>query len=91
MILSLRHLIICSSFILLTACASVNAPPTCPDSTGVQCARVDQLDNMVDSGRLGETSSANNTVKSAAPMQVWLAPYQDSRGNYHPARVIERE
>ncbi len=95
MIFSIRNLIVSLSFIFLSACASVNSPPTCPDSTGVQCARVDQLDNMVDSGQLGQRDNTNThghyarSGQNQTLTQIWIAPYQDKHGHYHPARMIE--
>lgn len=97
----------------LSGCANMSAPPTCPDGTGLSCARVDQINTMVDRGQLsvtpiGRSSRGNagpfqnfsipypSTVKSGQPlwngekvMQVWVAPFKDSSGNYHQASLID--
>lgn len=59
----------------LSGCASMMSPPTCPDSTGLQCARVDQINHLVDSGQLGVPVS-NVTPTGTTPKGI-SGPYDN--------------
>src|ERR1700722_10841208 len=93
-------------FALLTGCAGLNSNFTCPMQPGVMCSSLDQVNTMIDQGKIGATPSAAaqskiadtqsqsqlNSVTISNPallrnpetvMRIWIAPYQDERGNYY--------
>lgn len=109
---------VAATILLLSGCQSMMSPPTCPDSSGLQCARTDQINTMINRGQLGVPSGPPTPVgqppagqrvsfknfskaypselKGGQPlwygesvMQVWVAPFEDNRGNYHEASHID--
>lgn len=40
------------SLVSLSGCAQMSAPPKCSDGSGLTCARVDQINHLVDTGTL---------------------------------------
>jgi len=48
--------------ILLTGCSSMNSKFDCPNKPGVNCRSLDQVNNMVDRGILGRSSSKERVV-----------------------------
>ena len=93
--------------VMLSGCGELNSQFTCPMKPGVTCQSLDQVNTMVDQGKLAEAKlkpaqptesvltvnvsySANDPV-SRAPEQVmrlWIAPYQDSQGNYFSSTQV---
>ena len=82
------HFFIVVGILTLTACASMTAPPRCPDSNGLSCARVDQINTMIDRGQFGEPVAGRFSQKDEKNNRIWIAPYTDESGNDHKARFI---
>ena len=60
----------------LSGCVSTMSPPKCSDSTGLQCARVDQINHLVDSGQWGlPVSNVLPTGNSSGPYDNFSTPY----------------
>lgn len=93
-----------TSSLLLSGCGELNSQFTCPMKPGVNCQSLDQVNSLVDQGKLAQ-SSPTQSMQSAstvdihylaaagdsnsaiqrnpeAVMRLWIAPYEDSRGNY---------
>ncbi len=92
---------------MLAGCGELNSQFTCPMKPGVNCQSLDQVNSLVDQGKLAEakptTLSSNDPVLtvnvsysadegvSRSPEQVmrlWIAPYQDNRGNYFSSTQV---
>ena len=89
---------------MLSGCGELNSQFTCPMKPGVTCQSLDQVNTMVDQGKLGEvkllshsdpvlTVSLNYSTDpvTRSPEQVmrlWIAPYQDNRGNYYSSTLV---
>lgn len=84
----------------LTGCAKLNEDFDCPAPNGGSCKRMDQVYEMVNSKgksltvasnpnpfviqrKLGEPTRYNEGV-----MRLWIAPYEDTDGNYHQANRV---
>jgi conjugal transfer pilus assembly protein TraV len=98
-LLTLGLMIGCSA--MLSGCGELNSQFSCPMKPGVTCQSLDQVNTLVDQGKLAEAKQKNlpsndpvltvNVSYSAddgvirSPekmMRLWIAPYQDSQGNY---------
>ena len=55
-----------SLFTLLTGCTGLNSSFTCPTQPGVMCSSLDQVNTMIDQGKIGATPSAVIQSKIAA-------------------------
>jgi conjugal transfer pilus assembly protein TraV len=109
-LLTLGLMIGCS--IILSGCGELNSQFSCPMKPGVTCQSLDQVNTLVDQGKLAEakpkTLPSNNPVltvnvsysadeavsrSSEQVMRLWVAPYQDNKGNYfsstHVYHVIQ--
>ena len=93
---------------VLSGCGELNSQFTCPMKPGVTCRSLDQVNTMVDQGKLAEAKpnpapssdplltvnvsySADNNEVTRSPesvMRLWIAPYQDSQGNYFSSTQI---
>ncbi len=108
----------------LSGCASLNSQFDCPMQPGVMCKSLDQVNKMVDQGKLGgpesECSACSCCKTCSTPtcsvpvaccnpvtpypiaainpgdplrygetvMRVWMAPFEDSHGNYYQPTVL---
>lgn len=88
----------------LTSCATLNEEFDCPAPKGGSCKRMDQVYDMVNGeGDVGHESLAvapkrNPLVVEGKPgeplrygegvMRLWIAPYEDTDGNYHQANQV---
>lgn len=89
---------------LLTGCEGLNSGFTCPLKPGVSCQSLDQVNTLVDQGKIAQVSTSQKTVQkiviaeggdsknihraSETVMRLWIAPYQDTHGNYFSASVV---
>lgn len=89
---------------VLTGCATLNEEFDCPAPKGGSCKRMDQVYDMVNGeGGVGHESLAvvpnhNPLViegRHEEPlrygegvMRLWIAPYEDTDGNYHQANQV---
>lgn len=53
----------------LTGCAEMNSDFTCPMTNGMQCKRIDQVNNSVDQGEIDTTGMDATTSASGASQQ----------------------
>lgn len=93
--------------LLLSGCGELNSQFTCPMKPGVTCQSLDQVNTMVDEGKLAEAkpsattstepvltvnvsySAHDSVTRSPEPvMRLWIAPYQDSQGNYFSSTQV---
>lgn len=90
--------------ILLSGCTRLNEDFDCPAPKGGSCKRMDQIYEMVNgqSGASGESlkvaPTRNPLVIEGKPgdplrygegvMRIWIAPYEDTDGNYHQANQV---
>ncbi|MFA6302190.1 MAG: type IV conjugative transfer system lipoprotein TraV [Legionella sp.] len=86
--------------LVLTGCAKLNEDFDCPAPKGGSCKRMDQVYDMVNGkGKsLAVTSNRNPLVIEGRPgqplrygegvMPLWVAPYEDTDGNYHQANRV---
>jgi hypothetical protein len=86
-----------STFAMLSGCASLNSQFDCPMKPGVVCKSLDEVNTMVDQGKLGGCAScskpltssissrsctaSSSDVTSTKATRIWIAPYQDKRGD----------
>lgn len=66
------------SFIVLTGCSTLNEHFDCPAPKGGSCKRMDEV---------YESINKEQQLAKPFPMQVWVAPYKDEQGQYHPAHM----
>jgi conjugal transfer pilus assembly protein TraV len=107
-LLTLGLILGCS--VMLSGCGELNSQFTCPMKPGVNCQSLDQVNTLVDQGKLAEAKptpilahsadpvltvnmsySADNNGVTRSPEQVmrlWVAPYQDNKGNYFSSTQI---
>jgi conjugal transfer pilus assembly protein TraV len=95
--------------VMLSGCGELNSQFTCPMKPGVTCQSLDQVNTMVDQGKLAEVKPTPLPAQSADPvltvninysvdggvtrspeqvMRLWIAPYQDSQGNYFSSTQV---
>ncbi len=89
----------------LTGCGELNSQFTCPMKPGVSCQSLDQVNSLVDQGKLAEAKPLSSTPSTLTVniqysnddvvtrqteqvMRLWIAPYQDSQGNYFSDSVV---
>ncbi len=94
----------------LMGCGELNSQFTCPMKPGVSCQSLDQVNTLVDQGKLAQSQSApsaettltvdirylansgdsTDSIKRnpETVMRLWIAPYQDSQGNYFSANTV---
>lgn len=78
--MKIRNVILLMVLILqLTACSSMNSSFDCPNSAGVMCKSVDQINGMVDSGQI---SGRTQTVSDNVSLQSEFQPYSVTSGFY---------
>lgn len=92
-----------SMFLLLTGCAEMNSQFDCPMKPGVHCESLDQVNERVNRGQMSRpnffkwkdsvnanyASTSDNALRHKETiMTVWIAPFQDTKGNYHEANVV---
>jgi conjugal transfer pilus assembly protein TraV len=103
-----------STFGMLSGCASLNSQFDCPMKPGVVCKSLDEVNTMVDQGKLGGSASCSKPLSTSvssgslvAPSsdtplkfshdastkvtRIWIAPYQDKRGDYYASTLVYRE
>jgi conjugal transfer pilus assembly protein TraV len=96
-----------STFAMLSGCASLNSQFDCPMKPGVVCKSLDEVNTMVDQGKLGGCAScskpltssissrsctaSSSDVTSTKATRIWIAPYQDKRGDYYASTLVYRE
>lgn len=81
--LTLSFLVV-TGIITLAGCAGMTSPPSCPDSTGLTCARVDQINTMIDRGQLGVTPIGQVPQGAAGPFHNFSASYPSSASSGEP-------
>lgn len=92
------------SGLCLSGCAKLNQDFDCPAPNGGSCKRMDQVYDMVNGdGGVGHEPLAvvpnrNPLAVEGRPgeplrygegvMRLWIAPYEDTDGNYHQANQV---
>lgn len=77
--------------ILLTGCSNLNSQFDCPMRPGVHCESLDQVNSRVDRGEIAYESrliSSSSVRRHETVLPVWIAPYEDTDGNYHQASEV---
>ncbi len=74
----------------LSGCAHMSAPPRCPDSSGISCARVDQLNTMIDRGELGVTPVGEVSKGEENPFSNFSASYTNAMETNQPLWQSEK-
>lgn len=64
-----------------TGCATLNENFDCPVPEGGSCKRMDQIYAEVNENPSASVVLSNNPEN----IRIWIAPYQDSEGNFHEA------
>lgn len=81
---------ISSIALTLTACASLNSDFECKMQPGVTCKSLDEINTMVDKGQFSANDplDINKSIASEKVLNMWIAPFEDTDGNYHhPHRI----
>lgn len=87
------------SGVFLSGCSTLNDSFDCPAPKGGTCKRMDQVYDMVNGHESLKASPRRNPLiidgKNGAPrssregvMRLWIAPYEDTDGNYHQANSV---
>jgi|HubBroStandDraft_4_1064222.scaffolds.fasta_scaffold968479_2 conjugal transfer pilus assembly protein TraV len=96
----LSFITFCMMFLLLTGCSSLNAQFDCPMRPGVHCESLDQVNSRVDRGEIGQekwikgstsswmTSASSSFRRHETVLPIWIAPFEDTDGNYHQASEV---
>ncbi|WP_298624840.1 type IV conjugative transfer system lipoprotein TraV [uncultured Legionella sp.] len=90
--------------VCVTGCTKLNSEFDCPAPSGGSCKRMDQVYNLINGeGGVAQESlavapSRNPLIVEGRPgdplrygegvMRVWIAPYEDTEGNYHQASQV---
>jgi conjugal transfer pilus assembly protein TraV len=94
----------------LVGSGELNSQFTCPMKPGVSCQSLDQVNTLVDQGKLAQAKPVPSTETTLTVdihyladagdstdsikrnpetvMRLWIAPYQDSQGNYFSANTV---
>lgn len=90
-------------FFSLTGCAHMNSDFTCPMKPGQMCSSLDEVNTMVDQGKVGGRADSNDTITpypmavmtTGEPLRygesvqpIWVAPYEDQAGNYYQSSLM---
>lgn len=109
--MKLQHYTILLALMTMTGCTSMNSDFDCPMKQGVRCQSLDQVNDAIDKGEIGQsrrfTEYEPTYIKSywsrissrrdsiGLPMRtpedvlrVWIAPYEDTNGNFHQASDV---
>lgn len=81
--------------LLLNACTSLNDKFDCPAPQGGSCKRMDEVYAMVNGEKRLAVVAVRNPliIRNGANhkegvMRLWIAPYEDTDGNYHQANQV---
>lgn len=95
--------------VLLSGCAHLNSDFDCPMKPGISCQSLDQVNERINQGEIGNQGSRESnvakpllhysslqTIKNQNKplrdreniMRIWVAPYEDTSGNYHTASEV---
>jgi hypothetical protein len=83
----------------LIGCAGMNAEFDCSMEPGIQCKSLDEINTMVDQGKIGKKQQrcpengcnqpiTEVTTSDPERMRIWVSAYSDEAGNYHPASML---
>jgi conjugal transfer pilus assembly protein TraV len=68
----INSILLMTLFFQLMACSSMNSNYDCPNSAGVMCKSVDQINGMVDNGQIrGRTQSISYTASPNSEFQSY--------------------
>lgn len=82
---------------MTSGCASFNKDFNCPAKSGIGCKSIHEVNQMVNEGELADapkSSVVNHTVAKhpkrtqETVLEVHIAPYEDTNGNYHAASKV---
>lgn len=79
------------SCVFLTGCTTLNDSFDCPAPKGGSCKRMDQVYAMVNGHESLQAAPRKNPLMikgKEGVMRLWMAPYEDTDGNYHQANSI---
>ncbi len=82
------------SFGALSGCAGLNSQFDCPIEPRVMCKSLDEVNTMIDQGKLGRLDvdahepTANYPDRSRV-MRIWIAPYEEA-GHDYPSTTVYR-
>ena len=65
--------------IFLSGCAGMSSKFDCDVSSGGKCAPMHHINQMASHGAFADKPEVR---------QIWIAPYEDSSGNYHEATSV---
>lgn len=89
--------------LLLSGCSTLNENFDCPVPNGGSCQRMDEVYEKINGGGRHETTltviptknplmikraQGSQATLSEGAMRVWVAPYEDMDGNYHPSNRL---
>lgn len=97
----MKHIILMTSLLLLTACTSYKEGFDCDAIPGVGCRSISEVDKMIDEGKIGaddtsnkkpnpqeESKGDNKHLSFIKDVHVWIAPYSDDEGTTHGAQNL---
>jgi conjugal transfer pilus assembly protein TraV len=76
--------------LFLTGCSTLNSQFDCPMRPGIRCESLDQVNSRVDRGEIGQEMLKTSLPirKRETVLPIWIAPFEDTDGNYHQASEI---
>lgn len=85
--------------LMMTGCAEMNSQFDCPMKPGVSCKSLDEVNHDIDKheNNTMSLSKVNNSSSGEsdhsfrtedATQRVWIAPFEDTNGNYHEASNV---
>ena len=72
------------SIVGVSGCANRSAPPRCPDAMGLTCARVDQINTMVNRGQLGVVPVAHARHRDTKPFHPFSMSHHRASPSHQP-------
>lgn len=70
-----------------TGCSTLNENFDCPAPQGGSCKRMDEIYDELNGANKYKLRPVH-IQKDSGSMKVWVAPFKDTAGNYHPAKSI---
>lgn len=77
--------------LILAGCSTLNENFDCPAPQGGSCKRMDEVYESINGAKQQPTPalSLNSYIsKEQGAQRIWVAPYEDREGTYHPSKGI---